>query len=278
MEIPTSVFLVPYRNRAEQKFFFSNYMTQLLGNKKYEIYFVHQNDTRSFNRGAMKNIGFLAIKAKYPNHYQDMNIVFNDVDTLPFNNIFDYETTEGTVKHYYGFTHALGGIVVFKGGDFEKINGFPNCWGWGGEDSGIQKRCIQHNLTIDRSDFKEIGNPQILQLFDGVERIINRSDYISVKYDLTGKEGLMTIYNPVFTIDDISKNDKDNIHLINNEKIFVVNVDHFMCGIQYDKTQLTRYDIRDPKYKLLNPKKHAHTIVSTTNDWKNIKYKHIKAR
>ena len=116
MEIPEIIFIVPYRNRIEQKFFFSNYMTQLLGDKKYEIYFSHQYDSRSFNRGAMKNIGFLAIKAKYPNHYQDINIVFNDVDTLPFSNIFDYETTAGTVKHYYGFTYALGGIVVFKGG------------------------------------------------------------------------------------------------------------------------------------------------------------------
>lgn len=278
MEIPEIIFIVPYRNRSEQKFFFSNYMTHLLGDKKYEIYFAHQHDSRTFNRGAMKNIGFLAIKAKYPNHYQDINIVFNDVDTLPFSNIFDYETTPGVVKHYYGFTYALGGIVVFKGGDFEKINGFPNCWGWGGEDSGLQKRCLHHNLTIDRTNFKEIGNPQILQLFDGVERIINRGDYVSIKYDITGKEGLLTIFNPVFTIDEISKNENDNIHLIINKKIFVINVYHFMCGIHYDKTLLTRYDIRDPKYKLLNPNKHARNIVSTTNDWKNIKYKFIKAK
>ena len=271
--IPSIVFLVPYRNRAEQKFFFSNYMTQLLGDKNYEIYFIHQNDARSFNRGAMKNIGFLAIKEKYPDHYQEMNIVFNDVDTLPFNAIFDYQTTLGVVKHYYGFTHALGGIVVFKGKDFEKINGFPNCWGWGGEDSGLQKRCIQHNLAIDRTDFKPIGNPQILQLFDGVERIINRNDYTMIKYDLTGKEGLKTISNPLFTIDKNSKNDNDNIHLVENDKIFVVNVSHFVCGIEYNKEKLTRYDIRDPKYKILNPKKHAHSIVTTTNDWKNIKYK-----
>ena len=44
------------------------------------------------------------------------------MDTLPFHKIFDYDTTEGTIKHYYGFTYALGGIVVIKGSDFEKTN------------------------------------------------------------------------------------------------------------------------------------------------------------
>ena len=275
---PEFIFIVPYRNRPEHKFFFSNYMTNLLGEKKYEIYFIHQHDARSFNRGAMKNIGFSSIKAKYPNDYKDMNLVFNDVDTLPFNDIFDYQTSEGVVKHYYGFTHALGGIVVIKGGDFEKINGFPNCWGWGSEDTSLQKRCIQNGLKIDRSEFKCIGNPQILQLFDGVERIINRSDYISVKYDISGKEGLLSLINVVYTIDTESKNEKDNVHVVDNEKIFVVNVYHFLCGINYDKTNIYRYDIRDSKKKIINPsaRKLATQVVTQSDDWKNIKYKSIQ--
>lgn len=274
---PEIVFIVPYRNRPEHKFFFSNYMTNLLGEKKYEIYFIHQYDNRSFNRGAMKNIGFSSIKAKYPD-YKDINFVFNDVDTLPFNDIFDYNTTEGVVKHYYGFEHALGGIVVIKGSDFEKINGFPNCWGWGSEDTSLQKRCLTNNLKIDRSEFKCIGNPQILQLFDGVERIINRSDYINVKYDTSGKEGLATLVNVMFTIDTESKNENDNINVINSDKIFIVNVYHFLCGINYDKTNVYKYDIRDPKRKILNPsaRKQTNQVVSNTDDWKNIRYRSIR--
>ena len=62
---PSRIFIVPYRNRKEQKFFFSNHMTFVLEDiPDYEIHFVHQSDRRSFNRGATKNIGFLAMKDK----------------------------------------------------------------------------------------------------------------------------------------------------------------------------------------------------------------------
>ena len=89
MNIPKIVFIVPYRNRPQHKFFFSNYLTSILNkndknDKHYDIYFSHQCDARSFNRGATKNIGFLAVKNKYPNDYQNITFVFNDVDTIPF--------------------------------------------------------------------------------------------------------------------------------------------------------------------------------------------------
>ena len=72
-KIPTRVFIVPYRNRIQHKFFFCKYMTFLLEDlSDYEILFIHQFDKRTFNRGAMKNIGFLAVKHKYPNDYKNM--------------------------------------------------------------------------------------------------------------------------------------------------------------------------------------------------------------
>ena len=50
-KIPTKIFIVPYRNRPEQKFFFSQYMNIILEHSNdYEIYFSHQGDERSFNR------------------------------------------------------------------------------------------------------------------------------------------------------------------------------------------------------------------------------------
>ena len=85
--VPEIVFIVPYRNREEHKMFFTVYMKFLLEDmppEKYRIFFVHQCDNRPFNRGAMKNIGFLAIRNMYPNEYKNITLVFLDVDNLPF--------------------------------------------------------------------------------------------------------------------------------------------------------------------------------------------------
>mgnify|MGYP001242322733 CR=1 FL=1 len=87
--------------------------------------FIEQNHEHEFNRGAMKNIGFLLLKSKYPTYYKNITMVFHDVDVMPYTKgFFNYEAKIGEVKHFYGYTFALGGIVSINGEDFEKINGF----------------------------------------------------------------------------------------------------------------------------------------------------------
>ena len=178
--IPKLIFIVPYRDRVEHKHFFTIYMKHILEDyhqDEYQIYFSHQCDSRSFNRGAVKNIGFLAMKEKYPNDYKNITFVFHDVDTLPYKkNLLPYEATHGTIKHFYGFKYALGGIFSIKGADFEKINGFPNLWGWSQEDNLIQIRALKYGLNIDRSVFFPIRSASILQFNDGFERKINRKE------------------------------------------------------------------------------------------------------
>jgi hypothetical protein len=273
-DIPKRVFIVPYRNRIQHKFFFSKYMSFLLEDKDdYEIYFSHQCDARTFNRGAMKNIGFLAIKNKYPDHYKDIIFIFNDVDTMPFYKIFDYNTTEGVVKHHYGFKYTLGGIVVIKGSDFEKLNGYPCFWGWGMEDNALQKRCEATGLQIDRSLFYEIGSPEILQLFDGVSRIISKKDPWRGQYD-NGIDGLRTINQLKYNIDTKSDNPNDNIFTVKNSRIFYVNVSTFLTYIPFGSEEYYNYDLREPKRKIIHPDKVRETkkTVITTTDWSNIPY------
>jgi hypothetical protein len=272
--IPKRVFIVPYRNRVQHKFFFSKYMSFILEDcNDYEIYFSHQCDARTFNRGATKNIGFLAIKDKYPNDYKDITFIFNDVDTIPFNKIFDYQTTSGVVKHYYGFKYALGGVVVMKGADFEKINGFPCFWGWGMEDNALQKRCDGYGLTVDRSVFYEIGSPEILQLFDGISRIISKKDPWRGEND-DGVDGLRTIHQLKYSIDEKSVNPNDNIFTVHNQRIFFINISTFLTRIPFGTEEYYNYDLREPKRKIINPDKikETHKTVVSTNDWSNIPY------
>jgi hypothetical protein len=271
---PKFVFIVPYRNRIQHKFYFSNYVTSILKDslEHYEIYFSHQCDTRSFNRGGTKNIGFLAVKNKYPNHYKDMTFVFNDIDTLPFSNIFDYQTIPGVVKHFYGFEYALGGIVSITGADFEATNGFPNFWGWGMEDKVLQTRCEKIGLQIDRTQFYPIGSPNILQLFDGVSRLINQKDPWRAQND-NGVDGIRTIHKLDYSINKESKNPLDNVHIVNSDLIFIVNIETFMTSVRFENENYYEYDLREPQRKIMNPDKIRTKKLTTNNDnWTNIPF------
>ena len=195
--MPKIVFVVPYRDREENKKVFLENMKTILEDypkKSYKIIFAHQADTRQFNRGAMKNIGFLYIKHKYPNDYKNITFVFNDVDTMPVKKgLLNYETTIGNIKHFYGFDFALGGIVSITGTDFETLNGFPNFWAWGFEDNLLYKRAQRAKINVDRTNFYPYKDPNILQIFDGFEKIVNKNEFN--RYIQFTNEGLNTIYS-----------------------------------------------------------------------------------
>ena len=177
------------------------------------------------------------------------------------------------VKHYYGFEHSLGGIVVIKGGDFEHVNGYPNFWSWGFEDSCLQKRCLQANFKIDRTHFYKIGSPEILQLFDGVDRIINKKDPHKIHTD-TGEIGLKTIHKLHYTIDNTSTNEKDNLYQGLPNHFAYINITRFLSESRFEDDEYYKYDLREPVANITNPELKNRTMhVNTTpDDWGNIPY------
>ena len=230
------IFIVPYRDRKDDKERFTTKMKDILADSEpYEIYFAQQCDHRPFNRGAMKNSGFLAIREKYPNTYKDLTFIFHDVDTWPSKKgLIDYQTTPGVVRHFYGYNFALGGMFAIKGGDFEKTKGFPNFWGWGIEDNVINDRCLAAGLKIDRSQFYDINDKCIERSFDGFKRIISRKD--SLAYKQATCDDLTSLKNIQWTF--------------NNEYI---NIRRFDCSTSPSDQIYVPIDIRNTK-KIIVPK------------------------
>jgi hypothetical protein len=227
-DYPKVIFIVPYRDRQQHYEFFSQHMARILDGLQYRILYIHQKDTRSFNRGAMKNIGFLTVKDLYPTAYKNITLVFNDIDTMPFTPGFlNYDTTAGVVKHFYGFTFTLGGIVSMNAGDFERVNGFPNYWAWGFEDNELNRRVIASGIRLDRSQFFPIMDKNILQLQDGFSRAVNRTEFDA--YATQSGEGINSISQLVYDIE---------------ESTGFVNVTDFKTNRDENVTSRSVYDLR----------------------------------
>jgi hypothetical protein len=102
------------------------------------------------------------------------------------------------VKHFYGFTYTLGGIVSVNAGDFERLNGFPNYWAWGFEDNELNRRVIESGIRLDRSQFYPIMDKNILQLQDGFGRVVNRTEFDA--YQKKSAEGITSIHQLEYNI------------------------------------------------------------------------------
>lgn len=234
--VPKLVFIVPYRDREQQLHFFKRHMQYILEDidpSEYIILFIHQCDKRSFNRGALKNIGFITVRDMYPDHYKTITLVFNDIDTMPYTkNFLNYHTLPGRVKHFYGFTFTLGGIVSITGGDFESINGFPNFWTWGYEDNMLNARVLQKRFIIDRSHFFPIADKNIIQFHDGYLRNVNRTEFD--RYEKNTSEGWSSIQNIKY------QRVPDNLF----KSSHFVNVTNFTTSISENEIQTFQQDLR----------------------------------
>jgi len=208
----TKYFIIPYRDREGEKAIFINHMSQILEDEDFKLIFVHQKDKRKFNRGAMKNIGFLHVRKMKPASYKNATFIFHDIDTIPYKKgQLNYETTEGTISHFYGFKFALGGILAIKGVDFERIYGFPNYWAWGFEDNKLQRKWGKVNGKIDRTQFFSIHDPEIMQIFTGkpwelAKKTMNMKNVTYMEDAASNDGGINTIRNLRYNVENISDN------------------------------------------------------------------------
>ena len=239
---PKIVFIVPYRDRAADLALFSEKMAYVLEDvpeSDFCIYYVHQCDARSFNRGAMKNIGFIAIRDLYPDSYRSITFVFNDVDTVPScKNLLDYATVPGTIKHFYGFAFTLGGIVSISGGDFEDLNGFINMWAWGFEDNALNDRALAKGIRIDRSTFFPISDTRIEFRLNSYFRTVNRGEFI--EFQRGTLEGVSSIRGLTYDIDDATG---------------FINVRAFDTGREENAQLTSVYDLRNGPVPFKSQKK-----------------------
>lgn len=163
MSQPSHIFVIPYRDRESQRSDFIKHMPSILKSDSsilsYQIWIIHQCDTRLFNRGALLNIGFRIAQSRYPDTWQNIQFVFHDIDIMPLKpNVITYSTVAGKVRHPYGDPRPLwGGILgcfcIMLGSDYAKVGGSPNYFGWGGEDVALSRRCQAHDILIDESEF-----------------------------------------------------------------------------------------------------------------------------
>lgn len=227
-KIPEKIFVVPYRDRVEHKTIFLHYMKHILEGQNYKIYIVEQNDKRNFNRGALKNIGFMTAKNNYPNDYKNMTFIFHDIDLIPYKKgLFDYTAKEGEASHYYGYDFLLGGIVAMNGKDYERINGFPNYWAWGWEDNALQLRFqTRLNGKINREQFLKIGDKKVLSYFHGFDKITSSTN--QAQYQKEYKDHL--IYSGIHSITDLKINQKQQ-----DENVIHVEINNFLTEFPENK-------------------------------------------
>jgi len=136
-----------------------------------------------------------------------------------YKNQFKYKTKQNVVKHFFGYTNTLGGIVSINAGDFEKINGFPNIWSWGLEDNVLKRRCQVAGFVPDRSTFYHGGvdEDKVITLWHGWDRLINPK--IRRKFTATTNiDGIKILKNIDYTIEEQSEN------------ISVMHVTNFITG------------------------------------------------
>ncbi|XP_049809933.1 beta-1,4-galactosyltransferase 7 [Schistocerca nitens] len=168
--------LVPFRDRFDELLEFAPHMHKFLKrqNINHQIFVLNQIDSYRFNRAALINVGFREVcpECDY--------IAMHDVDLLPLNSQLSYGYPESGPFHVaspqlhprYNYSTFVGGILLIKREDFQKVNGMSNkYWGWGLEDDEFYVRLKEAKLQISRPQNITTGkNNTFRHMHDRVRR------------------------------------------------------------------------------------------------------------
>lgn len=148
--------IVPYRDRAEHlkvllTAFESCFLRGEAGASQLppRIFIVEQSGSGPFNRGTLCNVGFDL------NRRECDYACFHDVDFVPTDADYSFPLlparicSEGS-RHRENPRFAFGGVVAFSRADFERVNGYSNCYaGWGYEDSDLLLRVVRLGMRLE---------------------------------------------------------------------------------------------------------------------------------
>ena len=206
-------FIIPYRNRKEHlnKFMecFRDYFKGTDIDAKF--YIIHQCNSELFNRGAMKNIGFLEASKTRP----DGLFIFHDVDTYPtYKGSINYDTEKNHIKRPVTnlYSDNLGPICCFWKNHFELLNGFPNYYGWGCEDSALYYRALKNNIHVNQNDIikpntEKCYRPEHFRLNKDHEQTDNNTELFCKEKDSGNySNGLSSLQYEVLTQIDLEPN------------------------------------------------------------------------
>ena len=233
------VIITPYRDRPKQKETFLKHMKDFLAKKCDPFLIVvseQSDDSRAFNRGAMKNIGYLEAKAHIGELFREAIYVNQDIDVLPNSQECIYAIPdENTIYNPYGVQHCLAKIHIQSAKMMETTNGYPNnYWAWGLEDVCVQARADTHGFKTDRTHFEWLGTNNMWIEQEGEENT------------RTWREGNLDTVRRLYEYEAVNPhtcwdNGLTTIKYTLNQQLYEDNVLHIIAHI--DKTGLDDLDI-----------------------------------
>lgn len=151
--------IIPFRNREKHLPVLLRYLFPLLlkrNNIHARVFVVEQMDRHPFNRGKIKNAGYLEAMKFFPYNC----LIFHDVDLIMESHRIPYDCTHSPMhlsvridkfNYTLPYLRLFGGVQVLSTEHFQRINGMPNTfWSWGGEDDNLFYRTARRRLRLHR--------------------------------------------------------------------------------------------------------------------------------